>query len=275
MNLYTPNAIAMFVRMRSDYTVSLSNIVDMYYLAALGWETRDASTRAREKLHIDITEAESFLLPRLSRALRDYLFAAAVGEARNAGKFVTTHRIPELPPGPRALPLIDLYQYEPRPALRVLFDLFSYFSAPNYGGIKWRQIVEIALSYDTFAPLVFIDQAVNAYHNGGLAFNKDEAFYAAQMCNTGENFSVFVQTKADRDILERDHINQFVSLLSPVVRKLIQRFFVTYQKLSIDFDDSPNTWPKNYVPREYGKKRLTSPQPSVKVLSHTHRLYGG
>lgn len=126
--------------------------------------------RKIQSYHTPFTEA-------FALTLRDYLWFAAIGEARHSGRAVgeyITEMWDYLSSG-RSSTYNDIARYYPPTAENksVLHGLFADSCwGGSYGGDSWATIVESISLYDNLTPSAFIDHCADLQHNGGVAFDK-------------------------------------------------------------------------------------------------------
>ena len=161
------------------------SFTEFYMLDAIGLKVRGLHEEDRWRHSIQhLSQMLDDVQPKFNavfgRALRDYLWLSAIGEARHAhGQ--TKHSIPEIKRGSRESCYRDGYDYSPdivenRDKLRSMFDDY-HWSSSSYGGKKWGTIVGAIDLYYTTPMAVFIDHCADLKHNGGLAFNKNPEFW--------------------------------------------------------------------------------------------------
>jgi len=126
--------------------------------------------RKIQSYHKPFTEA-------FAETLRDYLWFAAIGEARHSGRSIGEYIIEmyDYLSSGRSTTYDDVARYYPptKENRSVLYELYNYYEwGGSYGGGPWATIVESIDLYDTLTPSAFIDHCADLQHNGGVAFDK-------------------------------------------------------------------------------------------------------
>jgi len=171
--------------------------------------------RRIEEYHTPFTEA-------FAETLRDYLWFAAIGEARHSGKAVG-HYIQEmwdyLESGRTTTYNGIARYYRPTEANKdTLRELFGgYCWGGSFGGGAWDTIVKSVSLYDTLTPSAFIDHCADLQHNGGVAFDKGSVpFWNSDGYGSLVNFLTFKFNAPHLvfDLMDWDksyHIEKYIS----------------------------------------------------------------
>jgi hypothetical protein len=127
-------------------------------------------TKKIEEYHKPFTEA-------FALTLRDYLWFAALGEARHSGRNIAEY-IPEFD-GYLSDSRDSVYSnlaidYQPTKHNRtIVYNLFNNYNwSSTYGGDNWANIVKSIGLYHKIPAPAFIDHCADLQHNGGVAFDK-------------------------------------------------------------------------------------------------------
>ena len=117
----------------------VSYFVDFYMLESMSLATPAFGNRAHEKFIVDVKNTQNDLSEKFAAALFDYLFHAAMGEARHADRCADQH-LPELSEvGSRSSAYRKTKYYNPLESLPVLIELFREGNwESGYGGENLR-----------------------------------------------------------------------------------------------------------------------------------------
>ncbi|MCK5017910.1 MAG: hypothetical protein KAS32_12685, partial [Candidatus Peribacteraceae bacterium] len=129
------------------------------------------------RLKSDIEKAKKEYSDKFASLLFDTLFKMALGEARHAKSKGHGVWIKGIEGGDRGdvFHLSELYNPEQcLESLEILFGAGSWKGC-SYGGKPWYRIVRALGRYGDVPNVIFVDSCICLSHNGGLAFNKEEA----------------------------------------------------------------------------------------------------
>lgn len=182
----------MFSLQKKDRPLSCKSFVEFYLLEMISYHVHNDSAMLPSERHflpsvahlaMELKEYKSEFEEAFALRLRDYLWFAAVGEARHSGRIISRY-IPEME-SCQTWERYEVYndfagEYPPTPRnIAVLKDLFySYCWGGTFGGESWGKIVDAVALYETVTPSAFIDHCADLQHNGGVAFDKSVYFWS-------------------------------------------------------------------------------------------------
>lgn len=242
------------------------NILDFYYLEAMmnrASRLPEAPLPSQERWRNDLGRAYQAFVKGFARAIRDYLVATCIGEARHGenegvGYFTAL---------PRGGGRSGAYQVARGFSPRCIDDLIKLFQLPwksdGYGGPAWVRVARAAKLYGTVPDGIFIDLVVSVEHNGGNVFNKREIRFLLPFeisHHAQEHLRSFLNHKMERDLLSASPPEAFVPLATCLSREtlsLLERYFVVVAR-----DESIPKWlrydcwgerkrPTRKLPRKY------------------------
>lgn len=230
----------------------LSDVLVLYPLDAMrrvlagSWSHRD------QRLLSDIEEYMSDMMPVYRRAMSNYLWAAALGEARHSPKF-NGHGLDELymvRDRDVASGIARGFGYTVGNADTVYSLFHDYTWDSGYGGRAWAHIVDVIHPTSKWAELpdfVWIDHVVDLQHNGGSVFDKYSAAIESRVSISGfEGYRL--DDKANLDMTSKENVLRlFYGAIIPMKAwRLMSRFFgeqlpiATYRPPAyhVEFDNS-------------------------------------
>ena len=128
--------------------------------------------------------------------LRDYLWFAAVGEARHSQKVcrVVLEGMEDVQSWSRGhvyREFVEDYPPTPENVKKIYHLYYSNSWDGSYGGDSWAKIVEAIQFYETLSHSAFIDHCADLQHNGGVAFDKNVEFWSTTGYNNINSFLNF------------------------------------------------------------------------------------
>jgi hypothetical protein len=196
--------------MGAKYPISLSHILDFYYLEALSAFTDEKlGSKAGEKWREDVLRERADLAGQLALSFRNYLFVAGVGEMRHASNRCKWW-LAEIPPSATRSEACSLsMQYDPTNNFPSLVEGFNqHWPGGGYGGPKWAACMQAGAQYGVWSDVMFVDHAVDLEHNGGCVFDKSSAASLVYLSLTfswpGLGMKYFLDLKRDHDLLVYD-----------------------------------------------------------------------
>lgn len=247
----------------SSQHILLSDVFDFYFLEAMASKVPEFGNKAQERLHERIKRQFELVTENLSNAFADYVWAAALGEARHAREAGAKRYCPDIDSWGQTV-YERSTEYDPATNREALASLFDHgWASSAYGGRAWGSIVEALTLREQVPAAVFVDHVVDLEHNGGCLFNKhpihlnfriDSAF--AHNRRGLKTFKRFLNFKRDHDILEclPKYMALFGSVfLSKHTARLINKFNFAFRRLSEDEAK------RQHVTGEKYKEHLTFP----------------
>lgn len=248
----------------------------------------DPFLKSHGKLLSDVGRYSERLTDKLFCALRDYLTLASFGEARHA-LYKSKGIIEDIENSGRVTAYTKAANYDPVKFLPQTIDLFKNYDWIDtaYGGDAWASIAQAALMgwEGKLTKMVWIDHAVDLSHNGGLAFDKEDAgilYFAGYYVNCSKNmYKRLLDYKA--------HSGSFVD----TIRYILQRWgsmrlytltmkahtlgLIHYKPPANPTSSDGTTIDRGkieaeiktllaYSPREWGECGVSAPVPNTKLL---------
>jgi len=165
----------------------------------------------------------SVLVRNMSYVLRNYVWFAALGEARHGHEYCEYMPADFPEAESRSTMCREGITHSPEVLdnLEAVENIFRQdWSSSAYGGDAWYDIVNTIRFYETY-PVVFIDRCADLQHNTGSVFNKDTAARYAGLDMYCQEFSRFLDWKRDVDVLREILPSRFAAWLSPEVADLL------------------------------------------------------
>lgn len=224
----------------------LEHFHDFYFLQALEAAVKrevqanpeKQFSKAVDKLQADIEDAIDVFVPNIALRTFVYLYAACLGEARHARESTARERFI-----PTTLSLHRTQVYETitefRPTaknIQALVNIFDQDWHSGFGGKAWMKIAEALKMYLSHPPASFIDHVIDLEHNGGTAFNKEDALRPLHFCaRYPGRLSHFLDYKFEKDILTKPP--SFTTKLSvmPKTYALANRYSKIFGKIEVSW----------------------------------------
>lgn len=214
--------------------------VEFYLLEGIDYHlNHDTNLIPREKqflpsvqyLNERLSKYKSEFNHAFSLVLRDYLWFAAIGEARHSERLVgaTIKELESISGITRNGAYEKARKFTPTDNnIDILISLFEdYPWGDTYGGDAWAEIVKSVKLYNTLDNASFIDHCADLQHNGGVAFDKRIHFWSTTGSQNLLNFLDF-KFHADSvvfDISKTFSTDQLRSILSKEAVYLLNKLF--------------------------------------------------
>jgi len=156
--------------------------------------------------------------------LRDYLWFAAIGEARHSNRVIGSYieEMSHIQNDSRGYAYDEARKFPPTENnVSILHSLFNdYCWDGSYGGDGWASIVDAVRLYNELTPSAFIDHCADLQHNGGVAFDKGVSFWDTKGYSKLLNFLNF-KFHADSLVFELPTLWDIDTIRSVLSRKVL------------------------------------------------------
>lgn len=232
---------------QSETTMYLAHFHDFYFLEALKANISMAKSANPElqfshsvnKLEEDVEAFYDYFVPNIAFRTFVYLYAVCYGEARHARENQAVDRyFPSTGGLHRTECYTHVLEFPPnKENLNTLTDIFKQEWRSGFGGQAWLNIAEALRYYGNVSDAAFIDHVIDLEHNGGTAFNKEDARKAILFDTSypSDHFKNFLDWKFSKNILETPP--QFLSKVS-----LTGQVFRLVMRYNLIFRTKPTNW---------------------------------